>query len=487
MAILMQQQQEQEQQIQEKERTGSTRSGMKSYDIDATFIGGWHCTTGCDLSLFTHDALRTLMHDVLIGRSSKRGCMIAHRLVTHVEHPARINLSTSAYRILHSANAGGNSQWSEVLSGEILHRVFGAVIERTEMEISYAWGQWSKKTDFTVRIDEHIIAVSVTRAMKWNGTFTLSDGIKLLEKKLFGIKMSNRDVIREHRWERQILHILCQETYIISVLRSAWTWLQSCRPALCGETCVLITQCENTQWAFFGKVDMEEEEDTAVPLYVNTDEVIEDTDIPLHLLPAPMNRKETDTDLFMTYAGGDINKGSAGENRILEYDVEGEEGLDIMESTDHDSESAPHPLSPLNDNQFYYFFYGYPTLDEAKQHDAAILVTRRREDEEIQEEEEEEKEKDKEEEEKISDDGENQSLPPPSSSSSSTSFSSTSSSQRRRLHYQKCTVSSAQSRKAQSRKSLSRHKCRSNLCRFHRRIICPHRSPHHSHSHSQSA
>lgn len=69
-------------------------------------------------------------------------------------------------KILNTPNAGGNSVWSEVVSCEVLSSLCRAVLHKTEMEIEYAPG--SKITDYSVKVLNKDIGVSVTRAMKFS-------------------------------------------------------------------------------------------------------------------------------------------------------------------------------------------------------------------------------------------------------------------------------------------------------------------------------
>ena len=69
---------------------------------------------------------------------------------------------------------------------------FGARLLKTEMEIEY-FPEQSKKTDYSVLINNKHIGVSVTRAMKFKGDFTEEDARVLLYKKLYGIIVSSEN------------------------------------------------------------------------------------------------------------------------------------------------------------------------------------------------------------------------------------------------------------------------------------------------------
>jgi len=131
-----------------------------------------------------------------------------------------MNLSSGGTKILTTENAGGNSITSEVLSYEIMKLLYGAALKRTEMEITYSCQ--SKITDYSICLYGAEIAVSVTRAMKFCGYFDEQDATRLLSKKLRGINESSRNVIKQHRWKKQILHIFAHEEYIAQQLMEAY-------------------------------------------------------------------------------------------------------------------------------------------------------------------------------------------------------------------------------------------------------------------------
>jgi hypothetical protein len=95
----------------------------------------------------------------------------------------------------------------------------------------------------------HHIGVSVTRAMKFRGAFTLDDARYLLTKKLSGVVYSTRGVIREHRWEKQILHIWIECDYMLELLRQAYEELDDETKA---DTMVLCTLAHDSSWLFGG-------------------------------------------------------------------------------------------------------------------------------------------------------------------------------------------------------------------------------------------
>jgi hypothetical protein len=142
--------------------------------------------------------------------------------------------------------AGGTSITSEFMSFEILSMLFNAKLLYTEMELEYMPG--SKITDYSVDISGRPIGVSVTRAMKFSGTFTSDDALKLLEKKLKGIIQSTFGVIKRQKWERQILHIWAEKEYIRNAVIDAYHKLSN---EIKSNTIIIITTVKNAQWIFF--------------------------------------------------------------------------------------------------------------------------------------------------------------------------------------------------------------------------------------------
>ncbi|XP_012942785.1 AAC-rich mRNA clone AAC4 protein, partial [Aplysia californica] len=96
-----------------------------------------------------------------------------------------MQLTPGGNRILTVPNAGGSSEVSEVLSFELLSRCFNAKLTRTEMEVSY-FPHGGSITDYVCQMCHVTVGVSVTRAMKFYGEYTLDDALRLLNKKLKG-------------------------------------------------------------------------------------------------------------------------------------------------------------------------------------------------------------------------------------------------------------------------------------------------------------
>lgn len=157
-----------------------------------------------------------------------------------------VGLSEESHRMLNTPNAGGNSLWSEVMSLELLRAMYGASLRRLEMEILY--GCHSKITDYSVAMMGHHIGVSVTRAMKFRGIFTSDDALHLLNKKLSGVVKSTRGVIREHRWEKQILHVWAECDYIAEIVQRVYE--EELDGELKANTMVICTVARESDWMF---------------------------------------------------------------------------------------------------------------------------------------------------------------------------------------------------------------------------------------------
>lgn len=139
-----------------------------------------------------------------------------------------MQLSPGSEKLKTTSNLGGSSLPSEVLSFEVLYRCFGAELIETETEIKYKV-QGKATTDFVVSIFGLSIAVSVTRAVKFNSmkkikTYTNKDAKKLLERKLKGINTSsdNQSVDDKDPWYKQVLYIWARTPDIANLLRSAY-------------------------------------------------------------------------------------------------------------------------------------------------------------------------------------------------------------------------------------------------------------------------
>ena len=150
----------------------------------------------------------------------------------------KMALSTGAKRMFACPNAGGSSEKSEILSFELLQRCFGADLGKTEMEVKY-FPEGGSITDYTCKMFSTSLGVSVTRAMKFHGEFTVEDAERLLSKKLNGVLMSSKNTME--KWSKQILHIWVTSFVESMLIAEAYNQLPK---SLKSNTVVLVTATE---------------------------------------------------------------------------------------------------------------------------------------------------------------------------------------------------------------------------------------------------
>jgi len=129
-------------------------------------------------------------------------------------------LGSEATRVVLEPNAGGKSVVSEALSVEYMAQRFRATDVQTEMELKY-WSEHWKKIDYSVRVGNVRVGVSVTRAMGFptQAEFTMEDARRLLKKKLFGLLVARAGIDESCRFGVAVLHVWCQSKRIAALLR----------------------------------------------------------------------------------------------------------------------------------------------------------------------------------------------------------------------------------------------------------------------------
>lgn len=175
------------------------------------------------------------------------GGLVRCKMVGNVACSKDLSLCDGSTRMMNVPNAGGSSAWSEALSMEMLYALYNARLQRTEMELEYMW-QGCKITDYSVNLFGHTAGVSVTRALKFKGTFTREDAVHLLTKKLEGINVSTRCVLPEHGWTMQILHVWAKEEYAADCVEEVYYQLDA---TLRSNTLVLVTSTQNVDFIYF--------------------------------------------------------------------------------------------------------------------------------------------------------------------------------------------------------------------------------------------
>jgi len=156
----------------------------------------------------------------------------------------RMNLSDSAKKLRDVPNAGGNSVVSEVLSFELLRTCFKASLLKTEMEVEY-FPEGGSITDYTCKMFDTTLGVSVTRAMKYGGDFTEEDADRLLMKKLNGVVQSTANSME--KWSKQILHVWATSTHVANTITKVFDRIPE---KVKTNTVVLITTAVNAPEVF---------------------------------------------------------------------------------------------------------------------------------------------------------------------------------------------------------------------------------------------
>lgn len=155
----------------------------------------------------------------------------------------RAALSTGGQTLYDTANAGGSSTESEVMSYEVLRYCEGATLLKTETEIQYAPPDGTGAnsiTDILMGIDGKKVGVSVTRMYRPpSQTLTDVDVKDLLEKKLAGVNRSTERVLPADKWVKQILHIFSVNKAATDAIARVWPTID---PLLKADTIVLVTQ-----------------------------------------------------------------------------------------------------------------------------------------------------------------------------------------------------------------------------------------------------
>jgi hypothetical protein len=158
------------------------------------------------------------------------------------ERYERSALSPGGQRMYDTANAGGSSTESEVLSTEVLHYCEGAALLRTETEVRYRPADdagANSITDLVVEIGGVRVGVSVTRVYR-PLPMTLSDADvrTIIEGKLVGVNRSSVRVLPKDRWVKQVLHVFVRSDAIAEQVERVWAALPEATRA---DTIVLVT------------------------------------------------------------------------------------------------------------------------------------------------------------------------------------------------------------------------------------------------------
>ncbi len=148
----------------------------------------------------------------------------------------RADLTPGGQTLFDDPNAGGSSKDSEIFAYEVLARCELASLLKTETNIMYE--AMGPITDMLVEVDGLKIGVSVVRAFKFNGDYTLQDALPIITDKLDDIQQSSANVSPVDAWEKQILSVIAEKPENAAVVMDALTQVA---PATRGDTVVLIT------------------------------------------------------------------------------------------------------------------------------------------------------------------------------------------------------------------------------------------------------
>lgn len=138
-------------------------------------------------------------------------------------------LGRGAVRLLSTPNAGGSSIYSEALSVELLSRLLGVNLFKTEKELVYQYpeeddnGGSGPIVDYachymTSSYQLLTLGVSVTRAMAYNRHYTQGDASRLVTRKLRNIVKSSQFIVNT-KFDRHILHIWTESGKNASLIR----------------------------------------------------------------------------------------------------------------------------------------------------------------------------------------------------------------------------------------------------------------------------
>ncbi|KAG2227048.1 hypothetical protein INT45_006455 [Circinella minor] len=136
----------------------------------------------------------------------------------------QVHLGQGAQRVLTTPTGGKTSQTStlsEALSVELLSRLLGSDLTKTETELTYR--NYGPMTDYACRVQDTHLGVSVTRAMSYwtRKGFKKEDATKLLTRKLNGILKSSQSIVNTN-FDKQILHVLSMSKHHASQIKRAY-------------------------------------------------------------------------------------------------------------------------------------------------------------------------------------------------------------------------------------------------------------------------
>jgi hypothetical protein len=156
----------------------------------------------------------------------------------------KASLSAGGQKLFDQPNAGGSSGESETMSYEVLRYCEGALLLKTETEVTYGPapdGGANSITDILMEIDGKKVGVSVTRAYKPKnqGAQTDAEVTALLEKKLKGINASTARVTQADKWVKQVLHVFAATQASVEAIERVLPGIDA---TVRSDTVVLVTK-----------------------------------------------------------------------------------------------------------------------------------------------------------------------------------------------------------------------------------------------------
>ncbi|CAG8630701.1 8514_t:CDS:2 [Paraglomus occultum] len=186
--------------------------------------------------------------NLLLGLTEKSyGSLIKLNVNAHERTFKDIKLGEGAAKMLTLPNAGGTSMLSEVFSCEIMERILGVELSKTEMEVRYRFSN-QPMTDYLVKLRHKIsvtIGISVTRAYAYKKRYTSQDARALLKKKLTGISSSTKNIIGDRVW-KQILHIWCPDGHTAKMVKRAYSKMKEVHAT----NTVIVLSVVESGWVF---------------------------------------------------------------------------------------------------------------------------------------------------------------------------------------------------------------------------------------------
>lgn len=221
--------------------TSDSASAVDSASVDSVVVD-----TTADAAKF--DILGTVSGECggLLAELTKPTPFLAGNAITFVMSEKYVKEAMSVpdgRRIFETANAGGSSTESEVMSFELLHYCDNAALLKTETEILYAPPDDSGPntiTDILVSIGGKKVGVSVTRVYKPAPmVMTDAETKALLEKKLDGILRSSTRVLPSDKWVKQILHVFASTADSEAAVKRVLPTIDAAKRA---DTIVILTR-----------------------------------------------------------------------------------------------------------------------------------------------------------------------------------------------------------------------------------------------------